>query len=67
VAKSGKSYEFQTSDSREIFRAAGIGEAQVAMNVALLTQEDSPKIRLGANKLAAEIHPFEPRFLELLL
>ena len=47
-------YETQVSDKREIFRAVGLGESQIAQNIKTLTENPSAKIQLGANKLAAD-------------
>jgi hypothetical protein len=49
-----KKYESAIQDKREIFRDIGLGESQVALNIKALTESSSEKIKLGANKLAAD-------------
>ncbi len=49
-----KKYETQVQDKREIFRTVGLGESQVAQNIKQLTESSNERIKLGANKLAAD-------------
>ena len=49
-----KKYESRVQDKREIFRTVGLGESQVAQNIKQLTESSNEKIKLGANKLAAD-------------